>query len=107
MERIREIPSTAVEVQTGLWADRKVISVGNITRVGHHLYSSEGYCFYLISDLANYDEDGNLLPENQRVYAQYMSSAYQTVEQINADVVSVPVQEGYEIVSVSNNHETV
>lgn len=98
---LREIPENAVEIQTGLWAEERTVTLGNMTRVGHHLYSSEGYCFYIIS--ANLDEDGNLLPENERMYAQYASTAYQTIEQINENVVSVPVQEGYEIVSVGGN----
>ena len=105
MERLREIPATAIEIQPGLWANAKTLTLGNMTRVKHDLYSSTGYCFYIIS--ANLDEYGNLLPENQRWYAQYAASAYQTIEQINADVVSVPVQPGYEIVSVGNNHETI
>lgn len=103
----REIPEGSVEVQTGLWAYEKTVSLGSMTRVMYYLYSSEGYCFYLISDPANYDEDGNLLPENERVYAQYMVSGYSTIDQINADVVSVPVQPGYEIVSAGTNHETI
>ena len=106
MKRLREIPASAVEVQTGLWADQRTVTLGNMTRVKFDLYSADGYCFYLISDTANYDEDGNLLPENQRVYAQFMYSGYSTIEQINADVVSVPVQEGFEIVSVGgSDHE--
>ena len=89
-----EIPETAVEVQTGLWANQKIISAGNITIIKHDLYSSQGYCFYCPEE--NLDEDGNLLPENERIYAQ-----------INAKFVSVPVQDGYEIVSVGGNHESI
>lgn len=101
---LREIPATAVEVQTGLWGDLVTTTFGNMTRTKYNLYSAEGYCFYIIS--ANLDEDGNLKPENERMYAQYLVSGYQTIEQINADVVSVPVQDGYEIVSVGGDHET-
>ena len=102
----REIPSTAVEVQTGLWADQFTVSAGSITRTGYKLYSAEGYCFYEIDQPENYDEEGNLKPPAERVYATYMVSAYSTVEQINAAVVSVPYEEGYEVVSVGTNHET-
>ena len=107
---MREIPENAFEVQTGLWAEERTRTLGNITRTFYTLYSAEGYCFYLLSDPHNYVENdimGELVAENERLYAQYMVSAYQTIEQINADVVSVPVQPGYEIVSVGNNHETV
>lgn len=106
MKRLREIPETAIEIQTGLWANQRAITLRNFKRVKFDLYSSDGYCFYLISNPENYDEYGNLSPENQMVYAQYLSSGYQTVEQINADVVSVPVQDGFEIVSVLTNTET-
>jgi len=105
MERLREIPANAVEIQPGLWAVARTITMGSLTRTAHDLYSAEGYCFYIIS--ANLDVEGNLLPEHERAYAQFMYSAYQTIDQINADVVSVPVQDGYEIVSVGGNHETI
>ena len=101
---LREIPENAVEIQTGLWAEARIVTVLGITRTAYRLYSAEGYCFYIIS--ANVDEEGNLLPENERVYAQYASTAYQTIEAINADVVSVPVQDGYEIANVGNNTVT-
>ena len=101
---MREIPATAVEVQTGLWAEERTVTLGNMTMTKYDLYSAEGYCFYIVS--ANLDENGNLLPENERIYAQYAATPYRTVEQINAEVVSVPVQDGYEIVSVGGNHET-
>ena len=102
---MREIPAKAIEIQNGLWAEAKVVTVGTMTFTKHNLYSSEGYCFYLPGN--NLDEDGNLLPENQRLYYQYMASAYRTIEQINENVVSVPVQEGFEIANIGNgnNHE--
>lgn len=101
---LREIPSTAVELQTGLWGDARTLTLGNTTITKYDLYSSEGYCFYIIAD--NLDEDGNLLPENERAYYQIMYSAYRTAEQVNAAVVSVPVQDGYEIASGNPNTET-
>ncbi len=101
---MREIPLMAVKVQTGLWAEERTVTLGNMTMTKYDLYSAEGYCFYIVS--ANLDENGNLLPENERIYAQYAATPYRTVEQINAEVVSVPVQDGYEIVSVGGNHET-
>lgn len=104
---MREIPVTAVEVQTGLWADLITVTLGNMTRTKYNLYSAEGYCFYCTAE--NLDEDGNLLPEDERIYAQYRITTCTTIEQINARFVSVPVQDGYEIVSVGgdNNHEVM
>lgn len=103
---IREIPETAIEVQEGLWADLYTSTVLGITRSVYKLYSAEGYCFYLLSNPENYDGRGNLKPAADLTYAQYLVSSYTTVDEINADVVSVPVEEGYEIVSVPNDTVT-
>lgn len=101
---LRDIPATAIQVQTGLWADLVTVTLGSMTMSKYNLYSSEGYCFYEIAN--NLDEEGNLRPENERLYHQFMYTNYRTVEQINAEIVSVPVQDGYEISSaVGNNTE--
>lgn len=106
MERLREIPDGSIEVQTGLWAKAETLTWGSMTRTFYDLYSAEGYCFYCPDE--NLDENGNLLPENERIYARYRSTTCTTIEQINARFVSVPVQDGYEIVSVGgNNQETI
>lgn len=102
---LREIPTTAIEVQPGLWADLVTVTFGNMTMSKYNLYSSEGYCFYEIAN--NLDEEGNLLPENERIYAQVMYTNYRTVEQINAEIVSVPIQDGYEIVSVGGGNTEI
>jgi hypothetical protein len=81
-----------MEIQKGLYAEEIKYSSG---RVAHRLYSLEGYCFYIIS--ANENEDGEVLSEYERVYTRFASTAYQTIEQINKDVVSVPIKDGYEI----------
>ena len=110
---VRQIPEGAVEIQTGLWLySTDQVLVGTILK---YLYSSEGYCFYDLTD-NYYDEEGNLLPSDevlpsQRMYAQYMSLGVNvsqwTTEQINARFISVPVDPSYEIVSRPNNHETI
>ncbi len=107
---VREIPAGSVEVQVGLWAYWREFTVGGTTYGRYVLYSAEGYCFYDLTDPFCYvdsDITGELLPENQRVYAQYQSTTCQTLEEVNARFVSVPVQDGYEIVSVGggNDHE--
>lgn len=100
----RVIPEGSIEIQTGLYAYLETYTVGGMTRSHYLLYSAEGYCFYKLSTPENYDEDGNLKPANERVYATYMScSILDTLESINADVISVPVEEGYEIVSGPSN----
>lgn len=91
----RDIPDTAVEVQIGLWGNARTTSLGNMTMTKYDLYSAPGYCFYIPEN--NLDEEGILLPEDQRVYYVYASSLYRTIEQVNASVVSVPYVPGYEI----------
>jgi hypothetical protein len=100
----REIPEGSIEIQTGLYAYRHNYTVGGAPRSRYILYSADGYCFYWLSNPENYDEEGNLKPVNERVYATYMSCAIRdTLETINADIVSVPVEDSYEIVSRSSN----
>lgn len=106
----REIPAGAVEIQTGLYLHEYDLIIGGRTYIKRDLYSSENYCFYDVEQPENYDEEGNLLPEAQRVYAQFSSlgigASSWTYEQINARYISVPVKDGFEIVSVGNNSET-
>lgn len=102
---MREIPSTAVQIQEGLYQE---LIVGRFTSYSK-LYSSEGYCFY-DRTVAFYDEEGNVIPDEQvlptqRIYMQYCSTPEITVEELNARFVSVPVDPAYEIVSVGNKEE--
>lgn len=106
MNNLQTIPEGSVEVQVGLWAYLSSFTAGGVTYAYYDLYSAEGYCFYDLTDFQNYDEDGNLKPENERLYAQYCTTLYTTIDEINANIVSVPVQDGYEIVSAGSNHET-
>ena len=108
--RIREIPEGSVEIQVGLWLYEYTRTIGGTTYTFRKLYSAEGYCFWEVNQPENYvdgDVNGELLPLEQRVFAQYaaLAQSYTTVEQINADFISVPVQDGYEIVSVGRNPE--
>lgn len=85
----REIPSTAVEIQTGLWLNTSTFTYNGVDYLRRELYSSEGYCFYTTENDA-YDEEGNLV----RIYYQYMS-----LDQL-ADINtfhSIPIEEGIEI----------
>ena len=103
---VRPIPEGSVEIQTGLWAHEHHYTFNGQPRMRYWLYSAEGYCFWEVQQPENYDEEGNLLPLEQRVFAQYAATTYTTIEQLNEAYVSVPVQDGYEIVSVGANHET-
>lgn len=97
----REIPVGSVEIQTGLWLHAVNKTIGGREYTFRYLYSAEGYCFYDVEQPENYDEEGNLKPPAERVYMQYAALAISlnTVELINAMFISVPVEEGYEIVN--------
>lgn len=104
---LRPIPEGAIEIQPGLWAAENHYTFNGQPRMRYDLYSAEGYCFWEIQQPENYDEEGNLLPLEQRVYAQYMSTGYRTIEDLNSNFESVPYQPGYEIVSVGIPTETI
>ena len=108
---LRVIPEGAELLQPGLYVHRYERTIlGNVYLVGG-LYASEGYCYYDLEQAENYDEEGNLLPPEQRVYSQYTmiptGIASMSNEELNARFISVPVQDGYEIVSVGTQTETV
>lgn len=99
MATYRPIPEGTVEIQTGLWVELHTFTVGDRIYSRYNIYSAEGYCFYQLSQPENYDEEGNLKPENERVYATYMSCAINsTLDVIKEDCVSVIIKEDYEIV---------
>ena len=83
---MRKKPDTAEMVQEGLWADLIILKVKDKTFKKYNLYSSEGYCFYEKREDA---ED--------KIYYEYMSSGYQSIEQINENVVSISKRDEYEI----------
>lgn len=102
-----------IELQAGLFLEEYTMTIGSKVYICRNLHSADGYCFY-DNEAEIYDDEGNLVaPEDvrpeMRVYSQNMSLAIQfsswTHEQLNARFISVPIQEGWEIVSVGNNHE--
>ena len=100
----RKIPEGSIEIQTGLWLYSYTKTLGGTEYTFRQLYSSEGYCFYDLQD-EYYDEEGNLIPEenilpSQRTYYQYHSLSF--TRDVN-DFVSVPVDPSYEIVNRPNN----
>lgn len=98
----REIPEGSVEIQTGLYLYEFERVIAGTTYLRRELYSAENYCFWNTKQAENYDEDGNLKPASERVYLQYaslgISQSKWTYEQINEQYISVPIEDGYEIV---------
>lgn len=104
---VRPIPEGSVEIQTGLWACVNSFTMNGVVYSFYDLYSSEGYCFWNTMVPENYDEEGNLLPLEQRLFAQYASTSFSSIDEINEVFFSVPVQPGYEIVSVGKDEEVI
>ncbi len=102
----RVIPETAFLYKEGLYIVETVITVANRPITKWELYSAEGWCFYDLAQPENYDEEGNLLPPAQRVYAQY-GIMNKNEDRVTNEIICVPVEEGFEIVSAPTNTETV
>lgn len=93
----REIPETAFLYKEGLYIVETQLILSDIPIIKWELYSADGWCFYDLQQPENYDEDGNLLSSEQRLYAQYMIMC-KDEEYVTSNIISVPVQEGYEII---------
>jgi hypothetical protein len=103
---VRPIPEGSTEIQTGLGAAKNHYTFNGQPRMRYDLYSAEGYCFWEVENDENYDEYGELLPLEQRIFAQYARTPYTSIDVLNENFISVPVQDGYEIVSAGTNYET-
>lgn len=101
----RTIPEEAFLYKEGLYIHERIITLGSLTRTAWDLYSAEGWCFYDLQQPENYDEEGNLLPAEDRVYAQFMTMTKDEYYVTNY-IICVPVEDGYEIVSAGSNQET-
>lgn len=85
-----------VEIQTGLYLEEYTRTYNGVERTYRVLHSSEGYCFYdIVDDPPIY---------MQTAYLAISMSSW-TYEQLNAKWISVPIEEGMEIVSTGNNSE--
>ena len=96
----RTIPIGAISIQNGLYLYEYTKRIGGKAYTFRELYSAYGYCFYNVEQPENYNEDGELLPPNERVYAQYviLAQSLNTIEAINSKFISVPIADGYEVV---------
>lgn len=89
------IPTDAVEIQKGLFWHIITKKVGDKFLAFGHLHSAQGYCFYQTTQAENYDEEGNLLPEEQLCYAIFASVP--TTADLS-QFVSVERKENYQVV---------
>lgn len=89
-------PKNAFLFKEGLYIIETNITVAGKPIVKWELYSAEGWCFYDLQIPENYDEEGNLRPENERVYYQY-SIMSKDETYVTSNIISVPIEEGFEI----------
>ena len=93
----RKIPEGAFLYKEGLYIVETQFTFSGIPIIKWELYSADGWCFYDLQQPENYDKDGNLLPPEQRIYAQY-SIMRKNEEYVISNIIPVPVKEGYEII---------
>ena len=92
------IPENSVEIQQGLWAHEYHYTFNKQPRMCYHLYAADGYCFWEKNQPENYNDLGELLPMEKRVFARQAKTACRTIDQLNENYFSVPLREEYEIV---------
>lgn len=88
--RFKEIPVGAFLYKEGLYIFEKQMNVGSLSWAIWELYSADGWCFYDLQQPENYDEYGNLLPAEDRVYAQYRTMR-KDEDYVTNNIISVPV----------------
>lgn len=85
----QEIPSGAVEIQTGLWLYTRNKVIGGVEYTFRELFSSESYCFY-----------DNTVAEDERIYYQWMSLGL--LSDVN-NFTSIPISELPEDSEIAGN----
>jgi len=98
---VKTIPEGTFQYKEGLYILETPVNVGTLSWIVWELYSAEGYCFYDLTQPENYvdgDVDGELLPIENRVFAQYMTMRKDEAYVTN-NIISVPIRAEYENVS--------
>lgn len=93
MERV--IPSGATLIKEGLYLHERTVKIGTRTIIAWDLYSAEGWCFYDLQQAENYVDGnvgGELVPENERIYAQYATMP-KDEEYVTNNIISVLIPE--------------
>ena len=72
-----------IEIQEGI--------IFNPTDYGGEIVAKDGYHFYVIGVPENYDDNGNLVAEENRLWCTYMSCVWKTEEKVNANIVGAKI----------------
>ena len=85
------IPTGAIKIQEGLYLLETPFKVLGVEYIRREIYSADGYRFWMREQPENYNEDGELLPLEERQFSEYaiLASYYTTTDLINADFISV------------------
>ena len=85
------IPMNAIEIQEGLYLLETPFTVSGVEHTRRELYSADGYHFWEREQPENYNEEGKLLPLEERQFSEYarLSSYYASTDLINADFINV------------------
>ena len=86
-----KIPTGAIKIQEGLYLLETPFKVLGVEYIRREIYSADGYHFWTREQPENYNEDGELLPLEERDFSEYaiLAAYYTTPELINADFISV------------------
>lgn len=71
-----------IKVQEGLYAEPHTFVVSGKVYTRYNLYSADGYCFYDINEQEEYPS-----------YSDWAFTPYTSIDQINANIKSIPVRE--------------
>lgn len=96
MERV--IPKSVFQFKEGLLIAETNLTVANRPFTKWELYAEDGWCFYDLTIPENYDEEGNLRAETERVYYRY-SIMRKGEQYVTDNIIAVPIQDGYELVN--------
>lgn len=85
----RAIPKGAFLYKEGLYILETNLLLAGRPVIKWELYSAEGWHFYDLQVLENYDEEGNLVPAEQRLYHTYMIMQ-RDADYVSKNIISIP-----------------
>lgn len=94
----RNIPINAIRIKDGLLVVETNLTIANRLITKWELYAEDGWCFYDLTIPENYDEEGNLRAETERVYYRY-TVMRKDEQYVTDNIIAVPIQDGFEIVN--------
>jgi hypothetical protein len=100
----RIIPENAILFKENLYIVETELVLGGMAIIKWEIYTPEGYCFYNDTEAGNYDEEGNLRPQNEILHHQYMIMR-KDEDLVRDHFIVVPLLPGYMVTDTDHNHE--